>query len=472
MPIDRVLQLLGALLAASLVRGLAVLAAAFAVTALAKRLSRESRHLVWFVALAVFLLIPLAWLALPPLPIDGGIPVPAASRYRFATAPVLSGSEYARLVDRSLEQAALARETPSVLQRGVHLALTAAWAVGALALVARLVCGWLRVRRLAAGAGGSRRLQSLADGISTSVRIHRRPRVLLAAGCRMPFTFGVLRPAIVLPLDARRWPVERAGSVLVHEVAHVARHDLLTQTIAYSACVLFWFVPAVWLAWAVMLREAEACCDQRVIDRGYHGSAYARDIVDLVRAAAGRILLPVHTAALVRKSMVRRRVETVLRLKPGGRRLGLRGTVGVLAVSLCCLLPLAVLSGSAETLRLPPDDPLFGTWVNAAYVLSEPPLPSRNVFSADNRRYGYHRLEDTEPYAEFINTFEGAWIDRAGNRWYKIRVITTVYPSGAGRKEGFSLARIDATGTVLEMTYAENGSPTTLEPVLSPRYTI
>ena len=52
-----------------------------------------------------------------------------------------------------------------------------------------------------------------------------------------------------------------------------------------------------------------------------------------------------------------------------------------------------------------------------------------------------------------------AWIDRAGNRWYKIRVITTVYPSGAGRKEGFILVRIDATGTVLEMTYAENGYP-------------
>ena len=144
----------------------------------------------------------------------------------------------------------------------------------------------------------------------------------------------------------------------------------------------------------------------------------------------------------------------------------------MLAVSLCCLLPLAVLSGSAQTVRLPPDDPIFGTWVNAAYVLSEPPLPSKNVFRADNRRYGYYRLEDAEPYAEFLNTFEGAWIDRTGNRWYKIRVITTVYPSGAGRKEGFSLARIDATGIVLEMTYAENGYPATLEPVLSPRYTI
>ena len=37
MAVDRILQLLGALLAATLVRGLAVLAAAFAVTVLMKR---------------------------------------------------------------------------------------------------------------------------------------------------------------------------------------------------------------------------------------------------------------------------------------------------------------------------------------------------------------------------------------------------------------------------------------------------
>jgi beta-lactamase regulating signal transducer with metallopeptidase domain len=472
MPIDRVLQLLGALLAASLARGLAVLAAAFAVTTVVKRFSRESRHLVWFVTLAVFLLIPLAWLLLPPLPIDGVIPVQPGSGYRLATAPVLSGTEYARLVDRSLEQAALARETPAPLGRGVPLVLAAVWVVGVLALAVRAVFGWLMVRRLAAGAGASRRLQALADGFSMDLRIRRRPRVFLASGCRMPFTFGVLRSAIVVPSGARHWPVERAGSVLAHEVAHVARRDLLTQTIAYAACVLFWFVPPVWLAWAAMLREAEACCDQQVIDRGYHGSAYARDIVDLVRSAAGRTLLPEHTAALVGKSMVRQRVETVLRLKPGGRRLGLRGTIGVLAVSLCCLLPLAVLSGSAQTVRLPPDDPFFGTWVNEEYDLSERALTPKTVVTTDNRRFCYRRLDDSEPYAVFLNTFEDAWIDRTGNRWYKIRAISMVYPSGAGRVEGFNLARIDATGTVLEITFAEYGYPPTLEPVMSPKYTI
>lgn len=472
MAIDRVLQLLGALLAASLVRGLAVLAVAFVATTMVKRLSREARHLVWFTALSVLLLIPLAWLMLPPLPVDGAIPVRPSSGYRLATAPVLSGPEYARMVDRSLEQAALARETPAALRRGAHLALTAAWAAGVLALAVRLVVGWLMVRRLAAGAGGSQRLQALADEVSAGLRIRHRPRVLLAAGCRIPFTFGVLHPAILLPSSARHWSVGRVGSVLAHEVAHVARRDLLPHMIGYAACMLSWFVPPVWLAYAAMLREAEACCDQQVIDRGFRGSVYARDIVDLVRSASGHILLPVHITALVRKSMVRQRVETVLRLRPGGRRLGLRGTVGVLAVSLCCLLPLAVLAGSAQPVRLPPDDPMFGTWINREYILSQSLWPARNVVTTDNRRYGYHRLEDTEPYVEFLNTFEDAWVDRAGNHWYKIRVITLLYPSGAGRKQGFSLARVDPTGSVMEMCYTEYGYPAALEPVMSSRYTI
>jgi hypothetical protein len=45
---DRVLQLSGGLLAATLVRG----SAAFAVATLAKKLSRETRHLIRFAAIA------------------------------------------------------------------------------------------------------------------------------------------------------------------------------------------------------------------------------------------------------------------------------------------------------------------------------------------------------------------------------------------------------------------------------------
>ena len=472
MAVDRILQLLGALLAATLVRGLAVLAAAFAVTALARKLSRESRHLVWFAAIAAFLLIPPAWFALPPVRIGARIPVQPASEYRLAAAPVISGAEYARLVDRSLEQAVLAHEAPKLNERGVSLALLSAWVFGSLAFAARLLLGRSRVRRLAAGAHRDARLQGMADAMSARLSERRRPRVLLSPLCRMPFTFGVFEPVIVVPADAARWPPARAGAVLAHEMAHVLRRDIAVQSVAYAVCVLFWFVLPLWLAYAAMLREAEACCDQRVINQGFRTREYARGIVDLVRGSRGRILLPVRTTALVKRSMVQRRIEDILRLRPGRKPLGVRATAGVLAACLCCLAPLLALTGAAQPVRLEAGDPYVGTWINEQNDRSERMKTSKAVVTPDGQQRDYTHLVDAEPVSEHVNTFEDLWIDRAGNRWYKIRVVRQAVPSGAGRMQGYVLMRINAAGTVMESAFAQLGYPTVLDPVMSPSYTI
>jgi beta-lactamase regulating signal transducer with metallopeptidase domain len=470
--VDRIVLLLGALLAATLVRGLAVLAAAFAVTALARKLSRESRHLVWFAAIAAFLLIPPAWFALPPLRIGAPIPVQPASEYRLAAAPVLAGAEYARLVDRSFDQAVLARERPKLYVRVVSLALLSTWLCGSVVFAVRLLLGRRRVRRLAAGAHRDARLQGLADAMSARLPKRRRPRVFLSSLCRMPFTFGVLEPVIVLPTDAVRWPPARAAAVLAHEMAHVLRRDIAVQSVAYAVCVLFWFAPPLWLAYAAMLREAEACCDQRVINQGFRAAEYARGIADLVRGSQGRILLPVHSLALVKRSRVRQRIEDILRLQPGRNPLGVLATVGVLAVCLCCLAPLLVLTGAAQPVSLRPDDPYIGTWINEENDRSERMTTAKAVVTPDGQQRDYTRLVDAEPLSEHVNTFEDLWVDRAGNRWYKIRVVRKAYPSGAGRIEGYVLMRINAAGSVMESAFAQSGYPTVLDPVMSPSYSI
>jgi len=43
-------------------------------------------------------------------------------------------------------------------------------------------------------------------------------------------------------------------------------------------------------------------------------------------------------------------------------------------------------------------------------------------------------LVDTEPVWENWITIEKAWIDEAGNHWYKISFVGWVYPSGAGKE--------------------------------------
>ena len=60
-----------------------------------------------------------------------------------------------------------------------------------------------------------------------AVGLRHRPRLFLAGGWAMPSTWGILRPAILLPRDASNWPPERLRHVLWHEMAHILRRDTL-----------------------------------------------------------------------------------------------------------------------------------------------------------------------------------------------------------------------------------------------------
>ncbi|MBN1838136.1 MAG: hypothetical protein JW820_19925 [Spirochaetales bacterium] len=86
-------------------RGLLVFAAAWAVTGLARRLSSETRHLIWMGAIGSFVIIPVAWLTLPPLHFGSWFPAEPRVFYSIAVAPAVSHQEYLRLAQEARDQA-------------------------------------------------------------------------------------------------------------------------------------------------------------------------------------------------------------------------------------------------------------------------------------------------------------------------------------------------------------------------------
>ena len=97
-------------------------------------------------------------------------------------------------------------------------------------------------------------------------------------------TFGIRRPSILIPAIAETWTGDRRRAVILHELAHIARRDCLTQTLAFVACALYWFHPAVWWVARRLRIERELACDDRVIAAGTQPREYAGHLLEIAYA--------------------------------------------------------------------------------------------------------------------------------------------------------------------------------------------
>lgn len=92
-----------------------------------------------------------------------------------------------------------------------------------------------------------------------------------------PFVFGILHPAIYLPMDIQDEEVE---FVILHEQMHIIRNDHLIKLFAYCLAVMYWFHPLVWLAYILMGKDMEMSCDEAVIHKyQIQKKAYAQTLL-------------------------------------------------------------------------------------------------------------------------------------------------------------------------------------------------
>ena len=90
--------------------------------------------------------------------------------------------------------------------------------------------------------------------------LHRRPRLLVCQGLKVPILAGTLRPAILLPQG--KITGEELGFSLLHELTHYRRGDIWLKTWAMWVNALYWFNPLMWLMVRLVERDTELACDE------------------------------------------------------------------------------------------------------------------------------------------------------------------------------------------------------------------
>ena len=296
-------------------KGFMVLGLACLADLLLRGANASLRHLVWLVGLAAVLLVPLVSLMLPSL-----------------NAPLF----HLDFVQSNPVQGAGSAQVGSGIGSGWS---TSEMLLGVYIAGALLVFAWQLIGRAYA-----HHLRESAERVPQGQLPRELERLKAALGIRnpvgllasdlisIPFSAGYLRPVIVLPQAASSWPAPVLESVLVHELAHIKRRDILARIAAQISCCLHWINPLAWYGLGRIMMEQEIACDNLVLSTGTKASDYARNLLALSEVRRGRMDFAL--TAFGRRVELRNRLMEILRPTRNRAPLRIGGSLVLLVLTL------------------------------------------------------------------------------------------------------------------------------------------
>ena len=366
-----------------LARSSAVLVVAALVNVALRGRSASLRHAVWafglFGALAV---APLSWVLpswhVPLVPTWSAAtaavaPAPSAAALTPVDVPPAAPRATADAPAPPVAMAAAAEPAPPAPTMGVveaaltqlrrhwPLALVGLWALGTLILLGRLAAAnFATARALRARSSEPAPWLSTARELAQATGVPGT-RFVRSETITMPMAAGYLWPTVAMPAEADAWPDERITSVLLHELAHVRRHDCLTQLAASAACALYWMNPLAWYAAKALRQERERACDDAVLAAGTAGPDYAEHLLDVARAAR-HVTTPTFSGgvAMAHRTELEGRLMAILDDARNRQSIsyGAAGIAGILCLALvtplAALDPFALSAAAAQPVAIPP----------------------------------------------------------------------------------------------------------------------
>ena len=218
------------------------------------------------------------------------------------------------------------------------------WGIGSVYLCCRLMRHAVKVIRLKRSlpASTNPRLDDLSKRVSNLVGLKSPVTIVESSLIAVPVTLGWASPVIGLPPElAQVLDDEQLTSVLLHEAAHVARHDQLVGLFQHVSAALYWWNPLLHSMNAAICRTREQLCDDITSIKQGSGIPLAQSIVRVAEWAASTKPGPSISVALLedyraledritRLTAIQRVIQTQLTTKSSAM-------LGVLAAGLFCV---------------------------------------------------------------------------------------------------------------------------------------
>ncbi|UGB28852.1 BlaR1 family beta-lactam sensor/signal transducer [Metabacillus sp. B2-18] len=166
---------------------------------------------------------------------------------------------------------------------------------------------------------------------------------------KSPITFGLMKPIIVLPQDQPMLSYDDMRCVLLHELVHCKRKDILINYFLGLSRIVYWFNPLVWYFLSNMKTEMEITCDYAVLKKLDEESQLKYGEVILKFASQAKQTLPLITTSEISSSykQVKRRIVTIVNFQVESKQQKIKSSLifmAVLAIILSSIPSISVLA--------------------------------------------------------------------------------------------------------------------------------
>ena len=123
---------------------------------------------------------------------------------------------------------------------------------------------------------------SILDEVRKELKVKRHIKIRMSPDCGSPLLVGVLFPVVYIP--CREISDANMRMVLLHELTHYKRKDLLIKWLSLFVNAVHWFNPLAYLLCASVSEACEVSCDMEVTKNmsEKEQKQYMKTILDLV----------------------------------------------------------------------------------------------------------------------------------------------------------------------------------------------
>ncbi len=294
------------------------------------------RYGLWLVVLVKLCLPPT--LALPTSPVwwlHDGTPPPVVKR-----AVVHYAVTYSDEVMPVVTQPMAVMTPPKIVLSAAAVGLMVSLAVS-LFLLGWLAVRWWQIGRKVRQAEESIALTALCGEAERALGMKSAVRVRIAPGTMSPAVCGLFRATILVPRALlEQFSEEQLRAVLLHELIHVRRRDVLVNFAQSLIQIVYWWHPLLWVANTRIRQVREEAVDDAVmLALREEAEAYAPTLLEVAKLALNHPLASLGLVGILEsRQALRERIEQLMDFRPP-RRAGLTlasllGIVAFMAVTL------------------------------------------------------------------------------------------------------------------------------------------